>query len=873
MTPPVNLGNFVCRDGDPDRPLFIGAGLGGAPDVMTRAGFDAMADAFARGLLAGGIQRGERIALLAANRPEYVALLMGAMRAGVVPVPINFKFPPATVAAVIEDCGARLVVHDAPRGAMVAPAQFPGVRFASFDIEGEGGIGQWLNPGSFEPIVPRPDEPALSLYTSGSTGRPKGVLLSHASHIWVAKTRMAETDIGKERLLIAAPLYHMNALALAFLVCASGATAVLLPQFQSRAYIEAVHSYRCTWLTAVPPMIAMMLREKDALAQADLSCVLTVRMGSAPVNDTLTQQISTLLPNARIINAYGTTEGGPIVFSGHPKGLSAPSGSVGYPHPEVSVRLVGPEAPVNGVLQMKSPAVMLGYHNRPDVRSPMTEDGYYDTGDVFHRDENGFYSFVGRADDMFVSGGENIFPSEVEAVLELHPEVMQACVVPVDDDIKGTKPVAFVVRRPGACVDEETLKAHVLANAPAYQHPRHIWFLDQMLLASTNKIDRTALRQRAEAALKTCTAHASQKGGFVTPAPRVKSHDRAWVAQAIRYLEADINRSADTHLLRVELPKAPGISLYLKDESSHPTGSLKHRLARSLFLYALCNGWIGPDTTIVESSSGSTAISEAYFARLLGLRFVAVMPRKTSPEKIAAITFQGGEPYLIDGRNTSEAAIKLAAEIDGHYMDQFTFAERASDWRGNNNIAESIFAQMAREADPTPAFVVCSAGTGGTAATIGRFLRYHKHSTRLCVADPESSVFHRHYADRDVTRVEACTSVIEGIGRTLVEPSFMPDIVDRMVVVPDVASIAAARKISAVTGRLCGGSTGTNICACLELIEDMRTRGETGSIVTLLCDSGERYRSSLYHDGWLAEHGFDIAPMMSRLDEVFGSTH
>ena len=347
--------------------------------------------------------------------------------------------------------------------------------------------------------------------------------------------------------------------------------------------------------------------------------------------------------------------------------------------------------------------------------------------------------------------------------------------------------------------------------------------------------------------------------------------DRAWVEEAIGRIEADINRSADTHLIRLPLPGAPGITLYMKDESSHPTGSLKHRLARSLFLYALCNGWIGPRTTIIESSSGSTAISEAYFARLLGLRFIAVMPRTTSPEKVAAIAFEGGEPHLVDGWDVSGAARRLAEELDGHFMDQFTFAERATDWRGNNNIAESIFEQMAREPYPVPDWIVCGAGTGGTAATLGRFVRYRKYATRICLADPEASVFHRHYADRAVRRVEACKSVIEGIGRTQVEPSFMPDLVDRAVVVPDAASIAAARKVSALIGRSCGGSTGTNITACLELIGEMKARGEEGSLVTLLCDSGERYRSTLHDDTWLAAKGFDLSPHTARLEAIFGA--
>lgn len=501
MTAATNLGDLVDRTGDPERPLIVGVRPGAEPEVMSCARLDALADAFARGLLRGGIRRGERIAILAANRPDAIAALLGAMRAGVVPVPVNYKFPPATIAHVLADCGARLVLCDGPRRAQL-DGLAPPLRVAEFDADGAESFAAWLDPGPFVPVEPEPGEAALFLYTSGSTGRPKGVRLSHASHLWVARTRMAETDLRADRVLIAAPLYHMNALALALLVCAAGATAVLLPQFEAKAYIDAISRYRCTWLTAVPPMIAMMLREKEALQAADLTGVRTVRMGSAPVNDALARQIRSLLPNARILNAYGTTEGGPIVFTDHPAGLPTPVGSVGYPHPEVSVRLVGPDAPETGVLQMRSPAIMLGYHNRPDVRAPITEDGYYDTGDVFRRDTEGFHYVLGRTDDMFVSGGENIFPGEVELVLEGHPDLLQACVVPVEDAIKGTKPVAFVVRRPGAGVDEAGVKAHALANAPAYQHPRRVWFLDAMPLASTNKIDRNALRQCAEAAMR-----------------------------------------------------------------------------------------------------------------------------------------------------------------------------------------------------------------------------------------------------------------------------------------------------------------------------------------------------------------------------------
>ena len=151
-----------------------------------------------------------------------------------------------------------------------------------------------------------------------------------------------------------------------------------------------------------------------------------------------------------------------------------------------------------GVLEMKCPAVMLGYHNRPDVPSPITPDGYYVTGDVFRRDPQGFHYFVGRTDDMFVSGGENIYPTDIERMLERHPDVAQACVVPIEDEIKGQKPVAFVVVKPGRAPSDDDIKRFALANAPAYQHPRFVWFVSELPLASTNKVDRHALHALAE---------------------------------------------------------------------------------------------------------------------------------------------------------------------------------------------------------------------------------------------------------------------------------------------------------------------------------------------------------------------------------------
>ncbi|HZZ95726.1 MAG TPA: PLP-dependent cysteine synthase family protein [Jatrophihabitantaceae bacterium] len=335
---------------------------------------------------------------------------------------------------------------------------------------------------------------------------------------------------------------------------------------------------------------------------------------------------------------------------------------------------------------------------------------------------------------------------------------------------------------------------------------------------------------------------------------------RDWVDEAIRRVEADANRSADTHLVRFPLPARAQVDLYLKDESTHPTGSLKHRLARSLFLLALCNGQIGEGTTVIESSSGSTAVSEAYFAQMLGLPFIAVMPASTSAEKIALIEREGGRCHLVGDPTTVYAeAARLARESKGHYLDQFTYAERATDWRGNNNIAESIFEQMSLERFAVPTWIVVGAGTGGTSATIGRYIRYRRHVTRLAVVDPEHSAFFPGWRDDDAD-VIGRSSRIEGIGRPRVEPSFVPGVVDRMIAVPDAASIATARAVEPVLGRRVGPSTGTNLWGALRLAREMDVAGERGSIVTLLCDSGDRYANTYYDDGWLAEQDIDIAP-------------
>ena len=487
-----NQGDAISREVPGNSLALIDAGGDGSERRYAYDDLLRLSGAVARGLLKRGLQRGDRVAILSANRAEFLLTFLGTMQAGLVSVPVNWKLPAETVAYVVGDCDARLVIGDDTR-LKLAPDNVPRL---SFDTD----FAALLDEGPFAAVAMKPDEPAMFLYTSGSTGRPKGVVLSHYSHLWAMAQRARRPGPFGARALVAAPLYHMNGLAMCQTTFSQGDTVVLLPQFTTRSYVEAAARHRVAFLTSVPTMIAMILREKELLTENDLSAVEAVRMGSAPITQSLIDQVRAAFPKAQIGNGYGTTEAGPVVFGPHPKGLPQPELSTGYPHPAVELRLVrdGREVedddPKGGVLEMKCGALMTHYHKLPEATAKaMTPDGFYRTGDVFRRDDNGFFFFVGRADDMFVCGGENIYPGEVEKMLERHPGIHQAAVLPVPDELKGHKPIAFVVRASGADLDEQAVKGHALANAPAYQHPRQVFFVDEMPLAGTNKIDKRAL--------------------------------------------------------------------------------------------------------------------------------------------------------------------------------------------------------------------------------------------------------------------------------------------------------------------------------------------------------------------------------------------
>ncbi len=494
MTDSGNLGD-LNRGHDPDRVAIVDAGDWARPVTLTHGEVDRLANAVARGLLGRGLAPEDRIAILAANGADYLIAYFATMRAGMISVPVNWRFPPATISHVLRDAGVAFAFVDAECRALLPD----GMAHAVIG----GGLVDFGEAGEVEVFRPEADDVAMILYTSGSTGVPKGVPLTHRGHLWAARTRIrANTGAGEHRFLVAAPLYHMNALAISKVAQLAGGSQVLLPRFTEEGYLEAIERFRCTWLTSVPPMMARVVRAHELLARVDRSSVGVVAMGSAPATQGLFDLIRETFPGARIVYGYGTTEAGPANFGAHPDGLATPDLALGYPLAEARIRLAdGDDLDADqGVLQVDCPACMPGYLNLPEkTAEAMTADGYYITDDIMRRDQNGFHYFVGRADDMFVSNGENVYPLEVERLLEAHPGIDQACVVPVADEIRGTRPIAFVVAANGAEIDAQAVKVHALAGGPAYQHPREVHFLDEMPLASTNKIDRALLMERAEA--------------------------------------------------------------------------------------------------------------------------------------------------------------------------------------------------------------------------------------------------------------------------------------------------------------------------------------------------------------------------------------
>lgn len=403
------------------------------------------------------------IALIGSNSINFIATYLGILKAGHTAVLISSKFPIPTIEYILKDSNIELI-------------------FSDIDNDKHCGISsiEDIPIAAFESYQPTEDDVAVILYTSGSTGIPKGVKLSHKNHRWILEQRVKTNNLLHTRMLIAAPCYHMNGLSVLETVLLGNGTAVLLPFFEVNSFIDAIETHAVNLITSVPSMMALVVNVLK-ITKKDMSSVKQIVMASSPVSKHLYYQVKEIFSLANVKIAYGITEVGPGIFGKHPS-LSTPDMSVGYPLPGIEYRLV------NSILEIKSPSMLKGYTN---FASKLTEDGYFVTGDIFSKDKNGFYFFQGRADDMFVSGGHNIYPSKIEEILENNTDVDSVVVIGLPDDIKGHKPYAFVKLKYADTM--QTVKQYAQKNLPIYEVPRQFFEIKIWPLTSIGKVDKKAL--------------------------------------------------------------------------------------------------------------------------------------------------------------------------------------------------------------------------------------------------------------------------------------------------------------------------------------------------------------------------------------------
>lgn len=475
---------------------------------ITYRELDDRAARFAAYLRRAGIGPGERIAVLCHNCAAFFEILFGCGKARVVLVPLNWRQTPSELVPLLDDCQPRLLLHDdATAGlaaALAGQRPVPLVRIAPAGEPPANGTYQALTAefaGSEAWDMAWPSDATwYMLYTSGTTGIPKAVIqtfgMALANHINIG----GALDLTSADVTVCfLPLFHtagINLLALPILI--AGGTVRMLPGFDPDAFLDLVDQGRLTALLAVPA-VYQALSTHPRFASVELSKVRAWASGGAPLPDLLVRLYAAR--GAMIRQGYGMTETGPTVFLMDEANVRSKIGSVGKAQMLAEVRLAdasGAEVAdgETGELLIRGPGVTPGYWNRPEATVQSFTDGWLRTGDVGRRDADGYVYIVDRIKDMYISGGENVYPAEVETVLREHPAVLDASVVGFPDDRWGEVGCAFIVARPGHAVDAAALAAHCRAHLAAYKVPKRIEAAGDLPRTPAGKVMKHVLRNR-----------------------------------------------------------------------------------------------------------------------------------------------------------------------------------------------------------------------------------------------------------------------------------------------------------------------------------------------------------------------------------------
>lgn len=446
-----------------------------------------------------GCKRGIRVAVALSNSSAFLIAFLALMRLGCIPILLNFKLNSDTIRFILEDSGAR--------GILTEPESMPAVAAATFGLHltlklAVGGcpLGWQSWAAVLDETLPLDiveamdfDHQAFQPYTAGSTGIPKGIVLTHGGMLWgIEQSEQYWPRREDERAIVAAPMFHKNAMRGTIKpILRAGGAVVIMKEFRPRQFLEAIVRHKVTTCGGVPAMFAQVLKEMDLIDASDFSSLELISMGSSTVADELIERLKKAFPRAVVKEGYGLTEGGaPLRVA--LDGRKSPRGSVGMLAPEYEARLVGDSGKISatsGELHIRSPYVLKEYANRPDLTKERLVDGWLKTGDLFRVDDEGFYYFIGRNDDMFVCGGENIYPKEVEGLIMKNSNVAEAIVVPLPHMSKGHAPAALVVPSPGTVLDVKQVQDFCAANGPAFAIPRAILVVDKLPLNGAGKPD------------------------------------------------------------------------------------------------------------------------------------------------------------------------------------------------------------------------------------------------------------------------------------------------------------------------------------------------------------------------------------------------
>ncbi|MEO3798591.1 long-chain fatty acid--CoA ligase [Nonomuraea sp. B1E8] len=472
-------------------------------DVQTYAGLVERTTRFAHALRSMGVARGDRVAYLGPNAASLVETMFAAHLLGAVFVPLNTRLTAAELSFQLDDCGASVLVHATGHTGVVERLQVaasPVLVPVGGDAASASGFEQRLRASPADPIDEPVghDDPAMILYTSGTTGRPKGAVLTHGNVIWNCMNVLVELDLtGDEVTLISAPLFHVAALNMTLLpTLLKGGCAVLMTGWDVDECFDLVERHGVTWMFGVPTMFADLTRS-PRWSSADLSSIRSMLAGGAPVPTSLITAYQQR--GLRFLQGYGLTEAAPGALIVRAEMSTAKVGSAGVPHFFSDVRVARSDAAGSGAtegeLLIQGPTVMAGYWGRPDATAAaITENGWIRTGDVARVDEDGYYFVVGRLKEMYISGGENVYPAEVETALLRHPAVEECAVIGVPDDRWGEVGRAFVRVRPGPRVTEHELLAFLDGRLARYKIPKTVRFMDELPRTGSGKIHRDRLR-------------------------------------------------------------------------------------------------------------------------------------------------------------------------------------------------------------------------------------------------------------------------------------------------------------------------------------------------------------------------------------------